>query len=255
MPFWNGLVGAREDGLPLSGAAWRRAWRQAREAVLEAHEIGSPLARSVGDLRGARISTWLKDHRTALDRRGRRARWCQRVLARTALPALLSAVGEGLRLGPPCRPTAQTDGRRRLTAPFLGATASVAHCLTSPSAPVEGLWFHRVGRAHRDAPGVGHRSPFEEAGRTCPLGTATPRRAEKPAPAGTSRVGGPACRCAADRRRAGRAADARAGGAGDRSGCRARPSRPRGTRRRRNAQCERGLQVGQAGGRARRAEG
>ncbi|AJP04952.1 hypothetical protein TU94_29400 [Streptomyces cyaneogriseus subsp. noncyanogenus] len=45
--------------------AW--VWRQAREAVLEAHEIGSPLARSACDLRDACISTWLKDHRTALD--------------------------------------------------------------------------------------------------------------------------------------------------------------------------------------------
>ncbi|MBK3525364.1 MULTISPECIES: hypothetical protein [Streptomyces] len=57
----------REDGLPLSDAIYRRVWRQAREAVLETHEIDSPLARSVGDLRDARISTWLKDHRTALD--------------------------------------------------------------------------------------------------------------------------------------------------------------------------------------------
>ncbi|MEU7558647.1 hypothetical protein [Streptomyces eurythermus] len=57
----------REDGLPLSGAIYRKVWRQAREAVLETHEIDSPLARSVGDLRDARISTWLKDHRTALD--------------------------------------------------------------------------------------------------------------------------------------------------------------------------------------------
>ncbi|MGW0824818.1 hypothetical protein [Streptomyces sp. NPDC002845] len=57
----------REDGRPLSDAVYRRAWHQAREAVLETHEIDSPLGRSVSDLRDACISTWLSGHRTALE--------------------------------------------------------------------------------------------------------------------------------------------------------------------------------------------
>lgn len=57
----------RDDGRPLSGAVYRRAWHQARKAVLDAHEIESPLGRSVSDLRDACISTWLSGHRTALE--------------------------------------------------------------------------------------------------------------------------------------------------------------------------------------------
>ncbi|MFB8128566.1 hypothetical protein [Streptomyces mirabilis] len=57
----------REDGWSLSGAVYCGTWREARKAVLAAHEIDSPLGESVSDLRDARISTWLSGHRTALD--------------------------------------------------------------------------------------------------------------------------------------------------------------------------------------------
>ncbi|MGC9539845.1 hypothetical protein [Streptomyces sp. UG1] len=57
----------RDDGRPLAGEDYRGAWREAREAVLEVHEIDSPLGRNVSDLRDACISTWLSGHRTALD--------------------------------------------------------------------------------------------------------------------------------------------------------------------------------------------
>jgi integrase len=57
----------RDDGRPLSRAVYRRAWREAREAVLEAHEIDSPLGRRVSDLRDACISTWLGGYRTAFE--------------------------------------------------------------------------------------------------------------------------------------------------------------------------------------------
>ncbi|MFF6986873.1 hypothetical protein [Streptomyces sp. NPDC010273] len=56
----------RDDGRPLSGADYRRAWDDARKAVLEAHEIDSSLGKRVSDLRDARIATWLSGHRTAL---------------------------------------------------------------------------------------------------------------------------------------------------------------------------------------------
>ncbi|KUL43913.1 hypothetical protein [Streptomyces regalis] len=51
----------------MSGAVYRRAWDEARKAVLEAHEIDSPLGRRVSDLRDARIATWLSGYRSALD--------------------------------------------------------------------------------------------------------------------------------------------------------------------------------------------
>jgi integrase len=57
----------RDDARPFSGAVYRRVWREARKAVLEAYEIDSPRGRSVADLRDACISTWLSGHRTALD--------------------------------------------------------------------------------------------------------------------------------------------------------------------------------------------
>ncbi|MFJ8536138.1 hypothetical protein [Streptomyces sp. NPDC093591] len=53
-----------DDGRPLSGAVYRRAWNQAREAVLEAHEIDSPLGRHVSGLRDACISKWLGQYCT-----------------------------------------------------------------------------------------------------------------------------------------------------------------------------------------------
>lgn len=59
------LMFTRDDGRPLTGAVYRRAWRQARESVLEADEFSSPLGRSVSTLRDTRIATWLSGHRTA----------------------------------------------------------------------------------------------------------------------------------------------------------------------------------------------
>ncbi|MER5226095.1 hypothetical protein [Streptomyces flaveus] len=57
----------RDDGRPLSSGLYRRAWRAAREAVLEADEVDSPLGRRVSDLRDACISNWLSGYRTALE--------------------------------------------------------------------------------------------------------------------------------------------------------------------------------------------
>ncbi|GAA2245862.1 hypothetical protein GCM10010232_36200 [Streptomyces amakusaensis] len=59
------LMFTRDDGRPLTGAVYRRAWRQARESVLEPSEFSSPLGRSVSDLRDTCIATWLSGHRTA----------------------------------------------------------------------------------------------------------------------------------------------------------------------------------------------
>ncbi|MEU8523416.1 hypothetical protein [Streptomyces sp. NPDC048577] len=56
-----------EGGQPLSGAVYRRVWRQAREAVLAGHEIDTRLGRRVSDLRDARITKWLGGHRTAVE--------------------------------------------------------------------------------------------------------------------------------------------------------------------------------------------
>ncbi|MFC8273245.1 hypothetical protein ACFUJR_12090 [Streptomyces sp. NPDC057271] len=60
-------VFAGEGGRPLSGAVYRRAWRQAREAVLAEHEIDTPLGRRVSGLRDARITKWLGGYRTAAE--------------------------------------------------------------------------------------------------------------------------------------------------------------------------------------------
>ncbi|MFI1016384.1 hypothetical protein [Streptomyces sp. NPDC020965] len=59
------LMFTRDDGRPLTGAVYRRAWRQVRESVLEASEFSSPLVRSVSDLRDTCIATWLSGPRTA----------------------------------------------------------------------------------------------------------------------------------------------------------------------------------------------
>ncbi|WP_329559069.1 hypothetical protein OG711_09720 [Streptomyces uncialis] len=61
------LMFTRDDGRPLPGAVYRKAWRSAREAVLEPHEFSSPLGRRVSDLRDTCIATWLSGHRTAWD--------------------------------------------------------------------------------------------------------------------------------------------------------------------------------------------
>ncbi|MFJ4682762.1 hypothetical protein [Streptomyces sp. NPDC088789] len=61
------LMFTRDDGRPLSGAVYRRAWHRAREAVLEPQEFSSPLGRSVSDLRDTCIATWLSGHRAAWD--------------------------------------------------------------------------------------------------------------------------------------------------------------------------------------------
>ncbi|WP_254068856.1 hypothetical protein [Streptomyces sp. TM32] len=50
-----------DDGRPLTAQVYRKAWRQARAAVLQAHEIASPLGRHVSALRDARIAAWLKN--------------------------------------------------------------------------------------------------------------------------------------------------------------------------------------------------
>ncbi|WP_424918206.1 tyrosine-type recombinase/integrase [Streptomyces sp. wa1064] len=50
-----------DDGRPLTAEVYRKVWRQARAAVLQAHEIDSPLGRHVSALRDARIAEWLKN--------------------------------------------------------------------------------------------------------------------------------------------------------------------------------------------------
>ncbi|NNN32048.1 tyrosine-type recombinase/integrase [Streptomyces sp. S3(2020)] len=50
-----------DDGRPLTAEVYRKVWRQARAAVLQAHELDSPLGRHVSALRDARIAAWLKN--------------------------------------------------------------------------------------------------------------------------------------------------------------------------------------------------
>jgi integrase len=55
------LLFSGPDGGPLSGATYRRIWRQAREAVLTTDEVASPLGRHVIGLRDACIARWLSE--------------------------------------------------------------------------------------------------------------------------------------------------------------------------------------------------
>jgi integrase len=50
-----------DDGRPLTAPVYRKIWRQARAAVLEAHEVDSSLGRDVSALRNACIAAWLKN--------------------------------------------------------------------------------------------------------------------------------------------------------------------------------------------------
>lgn len=50
-----------DNGRPLTAQVYRKVWRQARAAVLQAHEIDSPLGRHVSALRDACIAAWLKN--------------------------------------------------------------------------------------------------------------------------------------------------------------------------------------------------
>ncbi|MEV6147562.1 hypothetical protein [Streptomyces sp. NPDC051992] len=50
-----------DDGRPLTAEVYRKVWRQARAAVLQAHELDSSLGRHASALRDARIAAWLKD--------------------------------------------------------------------------------------------------------------------------------------------------------------------------------------------------
>ncbi|MFC5955272.1 hypothetical protein ACFP51_12470 [Streptomyces pratens] len=50
-----------DDGRPLTASVYREVWRQARAAVLEAHELDSPLGGEVSALRDACIAAWLKN--------------------------------------------------------------------------------------------------------------------------------------------------------------------------------------------------
>jgi integrase len=50
-----------DDGQPLTPSACRTLWRQARAAVLEVHEVDSPLGRNVSALRDACIAAWLRN--------------------------------------------------------------------------------------------------------------------------------------------------------------------------------------------------
>ncbi|MFI6808276.1 hypothetical protein ACIBO6_25215 [Streptomyces luteogriseus] len=52
---------ALDDGRPLTALVYRKVWRQARTAVLEAHEINSPRGRTVSALRDACLAAWLKN--------------------------------------------------------------------------------------------------------------------------------------------------------------------------------------------------
>ncbi|MBZ9642208.1 hypothetical protein [Streptomyces sp. PSKA30] len=49
------------DGRPLTISVYRKVWRQARAAVLEAHEINSPRGRTISALRDACIASWLEN--------------------------------------------------------------------------------------------------------------------------------------------------------------------------------------------------
>ncbi|GAA2443166.1 hypothetical protein GCM10010433_50540 [Streptomyces pulveraceus] len=57
----EGAIFVLDDGRPLTAEVYRKVWRQAREAVLRAHEIDSPLGRHISALRDARIAEWLKN--------------------------------------------------------------------------------------------------------------------------------------------------------------------------------------------------
>ncbi|MEE1942530.1 tyrosine-type recombinase/integrase [Streptomyces sp. TRM 70361] len=50
-----------DEGRPLTGETYRRVWKHARAAVLEAHGIDSPLGRNVSALRDACIAAWLRN--------------------------------------------------------------------------------------------------------------------------------------------------------------------------------------------------
>ncbi|MFF2808801.1 hypothetical protein ACFVT2_16795 [Streptomyces sp. NPDC058000] len=50
-----------DDGRPLTAPVYQEVWRQARAAVLAAHEIDSPLGRNVSALRDACIAAWLRN--------------------------------------------------------------------------------------------------------------------------------------------------------------------------------------------------
>ncbi|NEY35611.1 hypothetical protein GTU99_26180 [Streptomyces sp. PRKS01-65] len=54
-------ISALDDGRPLTAEVYRKVWRQATAAVLQAHELDSPLGRHVSALRDARIAAWLKN--------------------------------------------------------------------------------------------------------------------------------------------------------------------------------------------------
>ncbi|MEU1296090.1 hypothetical protein ABZ439_27080 [Streptomyces sp. NPDC005840] len=49
-----------DDGRPLTAQVYRRIWRHARAAVLEAREVDPPLGMNISALRDARIAAWLK---------------------------------------------------------------------------------------------------------------------------------------------------------------------------------------------------
>lgn len=50
-----------DDGRPLTAPVYRKIWRQARAAALEAHEVDSSLGRNISALRDACIAAWLKN--------------------------------------------------------------------------------------------------------------------------------------------------------------------------------------------------
>lgn len=50
-----------DDGRPLIAPLYRKIWRQARVAVLEAHEVDSSLGRNISARRNACIAAWLKN--------------------------------------------------------------------------------------------------------------------------------------------------------------------------------------------------
>ncbi|MBF8173991.1 hypothetical protein IW294_24900 [Streptomyces olivaceus] len=52
---------ALDDGRPLTAEVYRKVWRQATAAVLQAQELDSPRGRHVSALRDARIAAWLKN--------------------------------------------------------------------------------------------------------------------------------------------------------------------------------------------------
>jgi hypothetical protein len=55
-----------DDGRPLTALAYRKIWRQARAAVLEVHEVDSPLGRNISAQRDARMAAWCKPTRDAV---------------------------------------------------------------------------------------------------------------------------------------------------------------------------------------------